>query len=72
MMLAQKYGSLVQSSPALRKGNLECAPGHDIFRFTRDFLPSFGADQGAAASSSMISPFGVSVRDNPSGANIPE
>ena len=72
MRLAQKYGSLVQSSPALRKGNLECAPGHDIFRFTRDFLPSFGADQGAGGASSMISPFGVSVRDNSTGASISE
>lgn len=61
LRLAQDYGSLAQRSPALRRGNLDCAPGEDIFRFERDVLPSFGADQGTNWITSMLSPFRLYV-----------
>jgi hypothetical protein len=65
LRLAHEYGSLAQRSPALRKGNLECAPGDDIFRFLRDVLPSFGADQGTPWITSLRSPFSLSTTNNP-------
>ncbi len=57
LRLAKKYASLGQTSPALRRGNLTCASGHDIFREPRDLIPSFGADQGTARINSMSAPF---------------
>jgi hypothetical protein len=65
LRLAQEYGSLAQRSPALRRGNLDCAPGEDIFRFERDILPSFGADQGSNWITSLLSPFSLSPLNIP-------
>ena len=70
LRLAQGYASLPQSSPALRRGNLECASRHDIFRSTRDVLPSFGADQGSEWFSSIGSPFDSSMPPKHPGVNI--
>ena len=70
LRLAEKYASLGQTSPALRRGNLTCASGHDIFRSPRDLRPSFGADQGAAWISSTLSPFGFSVYYTSPGMNL--
>ena len=72
LRLAQKYASLPQGSPALRTGTLACASGHDIFRLPREFLPSFGADQGTTWFSSILSPFHVSLRDRYIGMNLSE
>jgi len=54
LRLAERYGSLPQDSPALWQGSPLCASGHDIFRARRDFVPSFGADQGAKWFSGML------------------
>jgi hypothetical protein len=70
LRLAEKYASLGQTSPALRRGNLTCASGHDIFRSPRDLRPSFGAAQGAAWISSTLSPFGFSVDYKSPGMNL--
>jgi hypothetical protein len=70
LRLAKKYGSLAQRSPALGRGSPACASGHDIFRFTRGFLPSFGADQGTTWLSSMLSPFDITIRYKYPGLNL--
>ncbi len=57
LRLAHEYGSLPQESPALWNGSPLCASRHDIFHTLRDFVPSFGADQGTAWLTSTTFPF---------------
>jgi hypothetical protein len=44
--ISREYGSMSNYSPALRTANPDCASKDDIFRQSRGFFPSYGADQG--------------------------
>jgi hypothetical protein len=63
LRIAGRYAALPQDSPALWQGSPLCGSSQDIFRLRRDFVPSFGADQGARWFS-MGGPYGNGIVGN--------